>query len=76
MDKRECIVDECSGCGRIVSVSFEPTGALVPVCSTYGYPRSWWNRRGGCPFLFKQEVKKEFKRTGQQKQKKNNTKGL
>lgn len=69
----QCISDHCLGCDRITYVVWGATDSPVRVCTTYGYPRSWW-RRGGCPFhpsMKPQPSKTTVKRrVGQQKQKK------
>ena len=53
------VVKGCDGCDKSTSL----------MCEVYPNPQAFWNR-GGCFFNFKPEVKKTFKRVGQQKQKK------
>jgi len=68
---RECVADQCRSvnCNKIVMREWEATGALVPVCSVYLVPKSWW-RRGTCPIAYKHiEAAGRF-RIGQQKGKK------
>ena len=53
------VAQGCSGCDKATSL----------MCTVYEKPIVHWNR-GGCFFNFKPEVKKTFKRVGQQKQQK------
>lgn len=72
-DNRYCIDDKCKAadCERITDMVWAKTGAMVPVCTTYIKPTTWFRNGKVCPMIYKEEVKVTPKgRVGQQKQKK------